>query len=67
MRRLLLLSCFMFLLFTTSTQSLNAQNFIVGTVYAVDWSPDGSKIAIGGGLDYCVPEVQRFPTASLRF
>jgi WD40 repeat protein len=53
MRRLLLLSFLIFILVMISTQTLNAQNFVVVTVYAVDWSPDGTKIALAGGVDGC--------------
>jgi WD40 repeat protein len=53
MRRLLLPSAFIFLLLNISTQTLNAQDFVVGTVYTVDWSPDGTQIAFAGGVDGC--------------
>lgn len=56
-RLLLLLS---FILFSTTTNSLKAQGAIWGSVYAVDWSPDGSQIAIGGGIDGC-DENERTP------
>jgi WD40 repeat protein len=53
MPRLLLLSTFIFILFSTTTNPLEAQGIIWGTVYTVDWSPDGTQIALAGGVDGC--------------
>jgi WD40 repeat protein len=53
--RLLLLLLLVLILFDVSMHTLKAQNFVVGTVYTVDWSPGGTQIAFAGGVDGCDP------------